>query len=79
MLGYGGRSVKIQASSEREIDVLPVKTDNSANSRYRFRNPLPPAENINLPTFDNVFVYTGIIEQSLIGEIQANLLSYFPI
>ena len=79
MLGYGGQSVKIQASSEREIDVLLVETDNSANSRYRFGNPLPPAEKVNLPTFDNVFVYTGIIEQSLIGESQANLLGYFPI
>ena len=79
MLGYGGRSVKIQASSERKIDVLPVETDNSANSRYRFRNPLPPIEKVNLRTLDNVFVYTDIIEQSLIGESQAKLLGYFPI
>ena len=79
MLGYGVRTVKIQASSKREIDVLPVETDNSAKSRYRFCNPLPSVEKVNLRTLDNVFVYTDIIEQSLIGESQANLLGCFPI
>ena len=79
MLGYGDRSVKIQASREREIDILPVETDNSANSRYRLRNPLPHVEKVNLLTLDNVFVYTNIIEQLLIGKSYANLLGYFQI
>ena len=79
MFGHGARSVKIRASSEREIDVLPVETDNSAHSQTRISNPLPPIEKVNLRTLDNVFVYTDIIEQSLIGESQANLLGYFPI
>ena len=75
MFSHGARSVNIRASSEREIDVLPVETDNSA----RISNPLPPIEKVNLRTLDNVFVYTDIIEQSLIRESQANLLGYFPI
>ena len=79
MLGYGGRTVKIKASSERKIDVLPVETDNSAKSRYQFRNPLPSVKTVYLRPLDNVFVYTDIIEQSLSGESQANLLGYFPI
>ena len=79
MFGHGARSVKIRASSEREIDVLPVETDNSAHSQTRISNPLPPIEKVNLRTLDNVFVYTDIIEQSVIEESQANLLGYFPI
>ena len=79
MLGHGARALKIRALSEREIDVLPVETDNSAHSQTRISNPLPPIEKVNLRTLDNVFVYTDIIEQSLIGENQANLLGYFPI
>ena len=79
MFGHGARSFKIRASSEREIDVLPVETENSAASITRTRNSLPPIEKVNLRTIDNVFVYTDIIEQSLIGESQANLLGYLPI
>ena len=79
MFGHCARSVKIRASSEREIDVLPVESDNSAHSQTRISNPLPPIEKVNLRTLDNEFIYTDIIEQSLIGESQANLLGYFPI
>ena len=79
MFGHGARSFKIRASSERDIDILPVETENSAASIIWTRNPLPPIEKVNLRTLDNVFVYTDIIEQSLIGESQANLLGCFPI
>ena len=61
------------------IDVLPVETDNSAHSQNRIRNTLPAIEKVNLRTLDNVFIYTDMIEQSLIGESQANLLGYLPI
>ena len=71
--------LKIRASSERDIDILPVERENNAVSIIRTRNPLPPLEKVNLRTLDNVFVYTDIIEQSLIGESKANLLGYFPI
>ena len=79
MFGHGARSFKIRASNERNIDILPVETENSAASIIRTRNPLPSIEKSNLRTLDNVSVYTHIIEQSLIGESQANLLGYFPI
>ena len=79
MFGHGARSFKIRASSELDIDILPVETENSAASIIQTRNPLPTIEKVNLQTLDNVFVYTDIIEQSLIGESQANLLGYFPI
>ena len=71
--------LKIRASSERNIDILSVKTENSAASIIRINNPLPQIKKLNLQTLDNVFVYTDIIEQSLIGESQANLLGYYPI
>ena len=61
------------------IDVLPMETFGSAHSERRRRKPLAPIQNVNLLTLDNVFVNTDIIEQSLIGESQANLLGYFPI
>ena len=79
MFGHGDRSVKIRASSKREIRVLPVETDNCAYSQIRICNPFPPIEKVNLRTLDNVFVYPDIIEQSLIGESQANLLGYVAI
>ena len=59
--------------------MLPVETDNSAVSIERNRTPLPPIDKVNLRTLDNVFIYTDIIEQTLIGESQANTLGYFPI
>ena len=37
MFGNGARSVKIRASSEREIDVLSVETDNHAHFQTRIR------------------------------------------
>ena len=79
MFGHGARSFKIRVSSEREIDLLQVETENSAVTIIRIHNPLPPITKVNLRTLDNVFVYTDIIEQSLIRESQANLLGYFPI
>ena len=79
MFGNGARSFKIRASSERDIDIFPVETENCAASIIRTRNPLPPIEKVNLRTLDNVFVYTDKIEQSLIGESQANFLEYFLI
>ena len=56
MFNHGARSVKIRASSEWEIDVLPLETNNSAASPTRIRNPLPSIEKVNLRTLDNVFV-----------------------
>ena len=79
MLGHGSRTTAITASSKRVIEVLPVETDNSAVSIERNRTPLPPIDKVNLRTLDNVFIYTDIIEQTLIGESQANTLGYFPI
>ena len=79
MFGHGTRSVKFRASSERVIDVLPVETDNIAHSQTRICNPLPLIEKVNFRTLDNVFVYTDIIEQSLIKESQAILFGYFSI
>jgi hypothetical protein len=79
LFGHGARAIKVQSSSKREIEVLPVETDNSACSQLRMRNPLPLPEKVNLRTLDNVFVYSDIAEQSLIGESQGNLLGYFPI
>ena len=79
MFGHGARFVNIRASSERKIDRLPVKTDNSAHSQTRISNPLTPIDKVNMRTLDNVFVYTDIIEQSYIGESQANLFGYFSI
>ena len=78
MFGLKARSIKIRASSQRKIDVLPVKADNSAQSQTRICNPLPAIDKIMLRTLDNVFIYTDMIEQSLIGESQANL-GYVPI
>ena len=57
MFGHGARSFKIRASSERDIDVLPVETENSAASITWTRNLLPPIEKVNLRTLDNVFLY----------------------
>ena len=79
MFGHGAPSFTIRASSERDIDKLPVETENSAASIIRTRNPRFPIDKVNLRTLDNVFVYTDIIEKSLIGESQANLLGYFLI
>ena len=79
MFGHGALSFKIRASSKRDIDILLVETEISAASLIRTRNPLPPIEKVNLHTLDNVFVNTDIIEQSLIGESQSNLLGYCPI
>ena len=56
-----------------------METENSAASIIQTCNPLPEIEKVNLPTLDNVFVYTVIIEQSLIIKSQANILGYFPI
>ena len=58
---------------------LPVETYGSAISERRRRTPLAPIQNVNLRTLDNVFVYSDIVEQSLIGESQASFLGYFPI
>ena len=44
MFGHGARSFKIRASSEQDIDILPVETENSAASIIRTRNPLPSIE-----------------------------------
>ena len=67
MLGYGGRSGKIQASSEPQIDILPVETDRSANSRFRFHNPLSLVDKVNLRTLDNVFsIWTELSNRLLI-------------
>lgn len=79
MFGHGSRSIKITTSSKREIEVLPVETENSASSILRIRNPLPVVDKVNLRTLDNVFVYSDIVEQSLISESQGNFLGFFPI
>ena len=57
MLGHGARSFRIWASRERDIDILPVKTENSAASIIQTSNPLPPIEKVNLQTLDNVCLY----------------------
>jgi hypothetical protein len=79
MFGHGSRSIIITTSSKREIEVLPVETENSASSILRIRNPLPVVDKVNLRTLDNVFVYSDIVEQSLISESQGNFLGFFPI
>ena len=79
LLGHGDRTFKIPTGNEHVIDVLPVETYGSAISERRRRTPLAPIQNVNLRTLDNVFVYSDIVEQSLIGESQANFLGYFPI
>ena len=79
MFGHGVRSLIIRASSNRESALLPVVTENSAASIIRVLNLLPLIEkNISgrAPTW---FLYTDIIEQSLINKIHANLLGCFPI
>ena len=57
------------------LKCFPLKKFSSL-SKERVRNPLPTIEKVNLRTFDNVFVYSNIIEQTLIGESQANTLNY---
>ena len=59
---------KIGASSEQDIDILPVKRVNSTASIIRTCNPLSPIEKVNLQTLGNVLVYADIIEQSLIKK-----------
>ena len=61
MFGHCACSFNIRASSERDIDILLMETENSAASNIRTRNPLPPIDKVNLQTLDNVFVYTDII------------------
>ena len=79
MLGHGSRTTAITTSRKRVIEVLPVETEISSMCKERVRNPLPEIDKVNLRTLDNVFVYSDIIEQTLIGESQANTLGYFPI
>lgn len=79
MLGYGTRATSITATSKRVIEVLPVNIVDTVRSKDARRNPLPPREKVNLRTPDCVFVYSDIVEQSLIGESQGNILGYFPI
>ena len=79
MYNQGARFVKILVSNERETDVLPVKTDNSAYFQTRIRTPLLCIKKANLRTLDNVFVNTDIIEILLIKASQANLVKNFLI
>jgi len=79
MLGHGARSTEMKMSSKRNIDVLVVDIEHFANLRSSYNITLPAVEEVNLRTLDNVFVYSDIIEQSLIGESQGNILGYFPI
>ena len=79
MLGHSDRSFKVRNGKDRVNDVLPVETHNKAYSFERHNNPLNPTQKVNLRTLDNVFVYTDIVEESLIGESQASYLGYFPI
>jgi hypothetical protein len=79
MLGDGARSTAMKMSSKRNIDVLVVYIVHFANLRSSYNITLPAVEEVNLRTLDNVFVYSDIIEQSLIGESQGNILGYFPI
>lgn len=78
LLGHRARSFKIP-TLDSELEVLPVETVARALSPRRQQNPLKPIQKVNLRTLDNVFVYSDIVEQSLIGESQASFLGYFPI
>ena len=42
MFGHGARLFQLRASSEREIDILPVETENNAASIIRIHNLLNP-------------------------------------
>jgi hypothetical protein len=79
MLGHKTRSYEMTMSSKRSIQVLIIDNMRVTNVRNEIKRPLPAVEEINLKTLDNVFIYSDIIEQSLIGESQGNLLGYFPI
>jgi hypothetical protein len=79
MLGHGKRSYEITMSSKRNIQILIVDSTSVMELRKQFKKPLKVVEEVNLKTLDNVFIYSDIIEQSLIGESQGNLLGYFPI
>lgn len=79
MLGYGSRCVKLKTRSNRQLDVLIVEHIDVAHSRFRMLNPLRKTEKVNLRILDNVFIYSDIVEQSLIGTSQANIIGFFPI
>ena len=79
MLGHGKRSYQMTMSSKRNIQVLIVDSTFVMDIREKIKIPLKVVEEVNLRTLDNVFIYSDIIEQSLIGESQGNLLGYFPI
>lgn len=79
MLGFGSRCLKFKARSLRELDVLIVDSQNIASSLFRLKRPLRMTEKVNLRLLDNVFIYSDIVEQSLIGTSQANIIGFFPI
>ena len=79
MLGYASRARKIRISAGREYDVLIMETAEIFSTRFRLRKQLPVTDRVNLRTLNNVFVYTDIVEESLIGESQGNMIGYFPI
>jgi len=79
MLGHGSRSTVSTTSSKRDIEMLPVEKLNLPEEYISLRHDLIAVDRVNLRTLDNVFVYCDIVEQTLIGESQANLLGYFPI
>ena len=79
MLGYASRARKIRISDGRDYDVLIVEADDVFSARYRQKRPLPVTDRVNLRTLNNVFIYTDIVEESLIGESQGNMIGYFPL
>jgi len=79
MLGHGSRSTVSTTSTKRDIEMLPVERLHLPDDVISLRHDLIAVDRVNLRTLDNVFVNCDIVEQTLIGESQANLLGYFPI
>ena len=79
MLGHGSRSTVSTTSSNRDIEMLPVERLHLPDDVISLRHDLIAVDRVNLRTLNNVFVYCDIVEQTLIGESQGNILGYFPI
>lgn len=79
MFGHCSFLFKIRALIERVVDILSVEIENSAALIIRIHNPLSSIEQVNLRTLDNVFVYTNIIEKSLLAKAKTTFLDIFQL
>lgn len=71
MAGYGSRCVKLKTRSHRQLDVLIVELIDIALSRFRLLNLLQKLEKV-----DNVFIYSKIVKQLLMGTSLANIIGF---